>query len=137
MPSQLFERVVIFWGDDPVPYMYCYKNEWECTVSSVIIFCGCVCYCRNMFINMMDNAIFKSILTNYGIKNESSGGDPLINTYIMPIPVITPMNITIDIASILGGILYPFAYSFLIPVSAESTCVDCSVVNSFKQKLRG
>ncbi len=34
VPSQLFERVVIFWGDHPVPYMYYYKNEWACTVSS-------------------------------------------------------------------------------------------------------
>ena len=62
--------------------------------------------------NMVDNAIFKDLL------GESGGGeDPLISTYIMPIPVEDPLNITIDIASILGGILYPFAYSFLIPVS--------------------
>lgn len=60
---------------------------------------------------MVDNAIFKELL-------HMSGEEDLpITTYIMPIPLTTPMNITIDIASILGGILYPFAYSFLIPVS--------------------
>ena len=62
---------------------------------------------------MVDNAIFKYL------RNASEDDDEvLITTYIMPIPVLGPqMNITIDIASILGGILYPFSASFLIPVS--------------------
>lgn len=60
----------------------------------------------------MDNAILKHLL------NRNGAAGPLITTYIMPIPVMgDQMNITIDVASILGGILYPFATSFLIPVS--------------------
>ncbi len=63
-------------------------------------------------INMVDNAILKKLL------NHSGEEDPIITTYIMGIPVFNKtMFIRIDIASILGGILFPFATSFLIPVS--------------------
>ncbi len=64
-------------------------------------------------INMVDNAILKKLL------NHSGEEDPIITTYIMGIPVNNTMFIRIDIASILGGILYPFATSFLIPVSTR------------------
>ncbi len=44
-----------------------------------------------------------------------------IATYIMPIP--GPVHdITIDVNGLLGGILYPFALSFLIPVSIAAVC---------------
>lgn len=62
---------------------------------------------------MVDNAILKSLL------NSTEEIDrPLITTYIMPIPPSEPMLIKIDIASIIGGILYPFCASFLLPVSS-------------------
>ena len=44
-----------------------------------------------------------------------AGADAAIVTYIMPMPGISE-NITIDLTSLLGGVLYPFASSFLIPV---------------------
>ncbi len=45
--------------------------------------------------------------------------DPIIVTYIMPLP---PNNqkLTIDITNILGGLLFPFAASFLFPVKIFS-----------------
>ena len=66
---------------------------------------------------MVDNAVLKYLL------NTSDGGeDPFITTYITPIPVLPneKMNMTIDVASLLGGLLYPFSASFLIPVSQQS-----------------
>ena len=63
-------------------------------------------------INMVNNAILKKLL------NHSGKEDPIITTYIMGIPVFNTMFIRIDIASILG-IIYPFATSFLIPVSTR------------------
>jgi len=83
-----------------------------CYCLIVVIVCLLLLF-RNMLINMMSNAVFKQLM------NQPGGGEPLITTYIMPIPLNTPQNITIDIASILGGILYPFAYSFLIPVRLQ------------------
>ncbi len=61
---------------------------------------------------MMSNALFKQLLGN----RSSPGNNVTIATYIMPLPS-QPMPITIDITTILGGLLYPFALSFLIPVS--------------------
>ena len=62
---------------------------------------------------MMSNALYK-MLTN---KTESEGGDDVvIATYIMPMPH-KGMNVTIDITTLIGGVLFPFAFSFLIPVS--------------------
>ena len=42
--------------------------------------------------------------------------DSAIVTYIMPL-FSHKTNLTIDITILLGGILYPFAASFLFPVS--------------------
>ena len=60
--------------------------------------------------NMMSNALYKMLA------NETDTEDVVIATYIMPIPSMG-MNITIDITIIIGGVLFPFAFSFLIPVS--------------------
>ena len=63
--------------------------------------------------NWMSNAVFKYLL---GMNETEAGADFLISTSIMPLP--TPVtNITIDITTLIGGLLYPFAASFLIPVS--------------------
>ena len=59
---------------------------------------------------MMSNALYKMLA------NETDTEDVVIATYIMPIPSMG-MNITIDITIIIGGVLFPFAFSFLIPVS--------------------
>ena len=62
---------------------------------------------------MMSNALFKYLMPN----NTGLGDDDVpIATYIMPLPS-QPMPITVDITTLLGGLLYPFAASFLIPVS--------------------
>ncbi len=73
---------------------------------------------------MMSNALFKQLL---GINQSSLGDNVTIATYIMPLPT-QPMPITIDITSILGGLLYPFALSFLIPVSPYSIAFDLYTV---------
>ena len=51
------------------------------------------------------------VLTETGIPENAS-----IVTYIMPLP---PNNekLTLDITNILGGLLFPFAASFLFPVN--------------------
>ena len=59
---------------------------------------------------MMSNALYKMLA------NETDTEDVVIATYIMPVPSMG-MNITIDITIIIGGVLFPFAFSFLIPVS--------------------
>ena len=41
--------------------------------------------------------------------------DPNIVTYIMPLPP-NREKLTIDITNLLGGLLFPFAASFLFPV---------------------
>ena len=61
---------------------------------------------------MMSNALFKYLLND----TLSPEDNVSIATYIMPLPT-QPMPITVDITSILGGLLYPFAASFLVPVS--------------------
>ena len=66
-------------------------------------------------VNMVDNAILKHLLG----KSDEQGDAPIITTYIMPIPATIQMNLSIDVATIVGGILYPFSASFLIPVSLE------------------
>ena len=59
---------------------------------------------------MMSNALFKNL-------TGAAGTDPVaIATYIMPLPT-PPMYLTLDISTILGGVLYPYATSFLLPVS--------------------
>jgi ABC-type multidrug transport system fused ATPase/permease subunit len=64
---------------------------------------------RNNLINMMSNALFKNL-------TGAAGTDPVaIATYIMPLPT-PPMYLTLDISTILGGVLYPYATSFLLPV---------------------
>ena len=45
-----------------------------------------------------------------------AGADPAIVTYIMPLPAGV-MNITIDLSTLLGGVLFPFSFSFIMPVS--------------------
>ena len=66
---------------------------------------------RNNLINMMSNAIFKHLT------NLTQEAPVAIATYIMSLP--TPLtNLTLDISIILGGILYPYATSFLLPVSS-------------------
>ena len=60
--------------------------------------------------NMMSNALYKMLA------NKTGGEDVVIATYIMPMPS-KGMNITIDITTLIGGVLFPFAFSFLIPVS--------------------
>lgn len=72
----------------------------------------CLPFLRNAIINMMSNALFKHLLGNDSLLGENVP----IATYIIPLPS-QPMPITIDITSILGGLLYPLALSFLIPVS--------------------
>ena len=62
---------------------------------------------------MMSNALYKMLA------NETSGEDVVIATYIMPMPSMG-MNITIDITTLIGGVLFPFAFSFLIPVSLNT-----------------
>lgn len=67
---------------------------------------------RSNIVNWMSNAVFKYLL---GMNETEAGADFLISTSIMPLP--TPVtNITIDITTLIGGLLYPFAASFLIPV---------------------
>ena len=51
-----------------------------------------------------------------------AGADVVIATYIMPLPS-NVMNVTIDVTTILGGILFPFAFSFVMPVSTVCVCV--------------
>ena len=68
---------------------------------------------RNGIVNMMSNALYKML------SNKTGGGDDVtIATYIMPMPHKL-MNITIDITTLIGGVLFPFAFSFLIPVSSK------------------
>ena len=59
---------------------------------------------------MMSDALYKMLA------NETDAEDVVIATYIMPMPS-TGMNITTDITTLIGGVLFPFAFSFLIPVS--------------------
>ena len=59
---------------------------------------------------MMSNALYKKLT------NKTGAEDIVIATYIMPMPN-KGMNITIDITTLIGGVLFPFAFSFLIPVS--------------------
>ena len=66
---------------------------------------------------MMSNALFKYLLND----TLSPGDNVSIATYIMPLPT-QPMPITVDITSILGGLLYPFAASFLVPVRVGDMC---------------
>lgn len=66
---------------------------------------------------MMDNSLLKHLLN----QSDEHGDDPIIATYIMPIPPSVQMNLSIDVATIVGGILYPFSASFLIPVSLPET----------------
>ena len=62
---------------------------------------------------MMSNALYKML------SNKTEGGDDVtIATYIMPLPHKV-MYISIDIATLIGGLLFPFAFSFLIPVSTN------------------
>ena len=65
---------------------------------------------RNGVVNMMSNALYKMLA------NKTGAEDVVIATYIMPMPS-KGMNITIDITTLIGGVLFPFAFSFLIPVS--------------------
>lgn len=68
--------------------------------------CGCANF-RNRVINLMHNK-FLLMLTN--------ASRLLINTFVSALPsVSTP--ITIDVTGILGGALFPFATSLLLPVS--------------------
>ena len=54
-----------------------------------------------------------SLFTDSSYTNES-----LIVTYIMPL-YPHKANLTIDVTNLLAGILYPFAASFLFPVSTN------------------
>ena len=56
------------------------------------------------------------------ILGDLAGADPAIVTYIMPLPA-APMNITIDLSTLLGGVLFPFAFSFIMPVSGPCNYV--------------
>ena len=69
---------------------------------------------------MMSNALFKYLLTSNlnNSSNDTYSDYVPITTYIMPL-LSAPTNITIDISTLLGGILFPFAASFLIPVSGS------------------
>ena len=58
---------------------------------------------------MMSNALYKMLA------NKTGAEDVVIATYITPIPNMG-MNITIDITTLIGGVLFPFSFSFLIPV---------------------
>ena len=68
---------------------------------------------RNGIVNMMSNALYKKLA---GDVNKTGAEDVVIATYIMPMPS-KGLNITIDITTLIGGVLFPFAFSFLIPVS--------------------
>ena len=71
---------------------------------------------RNGIVNMMSNALYKKLT------NKTGAEDIVIATYIMPMPN-KGMNITIDITTLIGGVLFPFAFSFLIPVSLIDTYI--------------
>ena len=71
---------------------------------------------RNGIVNMMSNALYKKLT------NKTGAEDIVIATYIMPMPN-KGMNITIDITTLIGGVLFPFAFSFLIPVSLIDICI--------------
>ena len=62
---------------------------------------------------MMHNAIFKNLT---GLEADAPVA---IKTSIMPLPAL-PTELQLDISTILGGILYPYATSFLLPVSTSS-----------------
>ena len=63
----------------------------------------------------MSNAVFKNLTS-------AAGTDPVaIATYVMPLPT-PPVYLTLDISTVLGGILYPYAASFLLPVSLNIIC---------------
>lgn len=69
----------------------------------------------------MSNALFKHLLTSNSSDIENNSNVTYddyvpITTYIMPL-ISKPTNVSIDISTLLGGILFPFAASFLIPVS--------------------
>jgi len=69
---------------------------------------------RNGIINMMSNSLFKYLRENE-TSGDLAGADPAIVTYIMPLPAGV-MNITIDLSTLLGGVLFPFSFSFIMPV---------------------
>ena len=78
-----------------------------------------ILHLRNGIVNMMSNALYKMLN-----RNRTEGGDDVvIATYIMPMPHKL-MNITIDITTLIGGVLFPFAFSFLIPVSSNLYAVQ-------------
>ena len=62
---------------------------------------------RNRIINLMHNK-FLLMLTN--------ASRLLINTFVSALPSVSS-PITIDVTGILGGALFPFATSLLLPVS--------------------
>ena len=76
------------------------------SVESPPLNCDCP-NCRNRIINVVHNKLFLT-LTNASAL--------LINTFVSALPSqLTP--ITIDVTGILGGALFPFATSLLLPVS--------------------
>ena len=82
-------------------------------------------FLRNGVVNMMSNALYKMVTNQTG---SVGGDDVVIATYIMSMPHKL-MNISIDITTLIGGVLFPFAFSFLIPVSILIT-VDWDIFTS-------
>lgn len=69
----------------------------------------------------MSNALFKHLLVSDGNHSTINYSDYTpITTYIMPL-MTNATKVSIDISTLLGGILFPFAASFLIPVSFVAT----------------
>ncbi|KAL5475219.1 hypothetical protein EMCRGX_G027292 [Ephydatia muelleri] len=71
---------------------------------------------RNNVINMISNAVVKNLTNN-------TSTDPIIVTYIAPLPA-KPTTISVDILTILSGLLFPFATSFLLPVFVSKLVKD-------------
>ncbi|XP_065901244.1 ABC transporter A family member 9-like [Dysidea avara] len=67
--------------------------------------------------NLVHNAYIKNLTVN------NEGGDSMIDMRVMPLPSKED-DVDIDIAVILGGLLYPFATSFIIPVFVAGLVKD-------------
>ena len=73
---------------------------------------------------MMHNAIFKNLT---GLEADAPVA---IKTSIMSLPAL-PTELQLDISTILGGVLYPYATSFLLPVSIYSLSPSSQSLPSF------
>jgi ABC-type multidrug transport system ATPase subunit len=78
---------------------------------------------RNTLMNMVHNGILKYLLQQNGSSSFGDASQSIIKTFITPFfPHKT--NMTVDITNLLGGVLYPFAASFLFPVFIAALAKD-------------